>query len=187
MRDSADHHNRDQLLALLQSNVTIPARLVEKLMSSDDRKEQADAYYCLSSYWDRIQPEMELCFTTPFVFDFLFRCITDPNDSTDLDSNILSSVEAAWELLGILRTWSQHRQGEPIVAELVRRIDRTFLAGGESVRNRIETGFLEHTLEYPELRPHFAHWPEHPEMREAHARAMDWGRAHEQSEKRNKR
>jgi hypothetical protein len=42
-------------------------------------------------------------------------------------------------------------------------------------------GFLEHALESPELRPLFAHWAGHAEMREAHARALEWGRAHERS------
>lgn len=187
MMDSADDPNRAELRALLETEATIPARLVEKLMSSDDREQQADAYFCLSEHWDRIQPEMEIWFTMPFVFDFLFRCITDPNKSSDLASNTLSLHEAARRLLGILQSWNHRPNGGSIIADLVGRIERTFPSGGTAVRDCIETGFLEHALEHPELRRHFAHWSEHPEMREAHTRAMEWGRAHEQTEKRSPR
>ncbi|MEX2287556.1 MAG: DUF4352 domain-containing protein [Planctomycetaceae bacterium] len=48
------------------------------------------------------------------------------------------------------------------------------------MRDRIQTGFLEHALEFPELRQVFAHWSKHPEMRETHTRAMEWASACEQ-------
>jgi len=187
MRASADDSNRADLRALLEADARIPARLVEKLMSSADREGQADAYYCLSERWVQIQPELELWTTAPFVLGFLFRSITDPSASADLDSHAPSAFEAARQLLAILRARLVHPQGEPIVADLIERIDRTFLAGDETVRDCIETGFLEHALEYPELRQLFAHWAHHPEMREAHFRALEWGHADEHTQKRNPR
>ncbi len=153
MMDAEEFSNRDQLREMLEANTKIPARLVECLMSSDDREENADAYYCLSQRWERIQPEMEVWSTAPFVFDFLFRSIIEPNDNTDLNSNALGSYEAARDLLGILRGWFHHPQGETIIADLIKRIDRTFLDGNESIRLCIETGFLEHALEYPQAAP----------------------------------
>jgi hypothetical protein len=148
-------------------------------MASRIREEQADAYFCLSERWERIHPEMEIWFTRPFVMDFLFRSITESYESADRDSHVPSSYEAARGLLGILRRWSRHSEGESLITELIERVDRTFLAGGETVRDCIEMGFLEHALEYPSFRPLFAHWLDRPEMREAHARALEWGRAHE--------
>jgi hypothetical protein len=180
---SARRSNQAEIRRLLESQAQLPARLVEALMASRDREEQADAYFCLSERWDRIHPEMEVWFTAPFVLDFLFRSMTDPCDSIDDDSYVLSSYDAARELLGILRRWNGRSEGESVVAQLTERMDRAFLAGDQCVQDCIETGFLEHALEYPELRPLFAHWPGRLEMSEAYARALEWGLAHEHRSK----
>jgi hypothetical protein len=182
MMDAEEFSNRDQLREMLEANTKIPARLVESLMSSDDREENADAYYCLSQRWERIQPEMEVWFTAPFVFDFLIRSITEPYENADFNSNAVSSYEAARNLLGILVGWFDHPQGETMIADLIKRVDSAFLDGDKSIRLCIETGFLEHALEYPQLRPLFAHWSDHPEMRDAHTHALEWGLAHEHTQ-----
>jgi hypothetical protein len=182
--NSAHTPQQTELRQLLQSKSKVPARLIEALMASSHREEQADAYFCLSERWGRIHPEMEIWFTKPFVFDFLFRSVAEPHESTDPDSHALSCYEAARGLLGILCQWGHCQEGKSIIADLIERVDSTFLAGGEAVRDCIENGFLEHALEYPEFRPLFVHWPDRPEMRDAHARALQWGCAYERQPRR---
>src|SRR5271155_661601 len=132
---SARRSNQAEIRNLLESQAQLPARLVEALMASGDREEQADVYYCLSERWNQIHPEMELWFTVPFVLDFLFRSMTDPCDSVDDDSNVLSSYEAARVLLGILLRWNGRSDEESIVAQLTERIDRTFRASDQPVQD----------------------------------------------------
>jgi hypothetical protein len=177
----ADLPHRRELRTLLDSNSKIPSRLVEALMASDDPEAQADAYFCLSEQWDRIKPELELVWTAPFVCNYLFGRITQPVERIDEESNALNSYEAASALLGILLNSLQQTEQPSLVRDLITRVDGTFLAGSETVRDCLETGFLEHALEYPDLRPLFAHWAARPEFREAHARALAWGRAHERA------
>jgi hypothetical protein len=117
----------------------------------------------------------------PFVLGFLIRSITDPRERADLDSNVLSHYEAAHALVAILRNFSGHPEGTEPRRELVERITKAFLTGNESVRDCIETGFLEHALEYPGLRPLFELWRNHSELGEAHSRALEWGRSHERA------
>jgi hypothetical protein len=182
MSDVCENSNRAQLKSLLAANAPIPALLVEKLLTSDDREANADAYYCLSERVSRIQPELELWHTAPLVLEFLFGSIVEPREDADLESHVLSSYEAARGLLGLLHVWSQHPDGAEPRRELVERIQQTFLAGSQPVRDCIEMGFLEHALESPALRPLFQSWKDHPEMREAHARALEWGLAQERRE-----
>ncbi len=160
-------------------NSPIPAKLVEALLASDDREDQADAYDCLINRWKRIRPELEMWYTVPLVLGFLIRSITEPWENADLDSSVRSSYEAAGELLGWLCLWCDRGDFAEFCQDLVARINRTFLEGNEAVRDCIEMGFLEHALEYPNLRPLFYSWKDHVEMREAYFRALGWGLAHE--------
>jgi hypothetical protein len=173
--------NRSRLKTLLQANAQIPAKLVEELMASEDREDQADAFYCLSERWKRIHPEREVWATAPFVLGFLSNSIIEPRERADPDSNVLSLYEAAHTLVAILRNLSDHPEGAEPRRELVERIKRTYLSGDGPIRDCIETGFLEHALEYPSLRPLFESWLGHPDLREAHARALEWGRTHERA------
>jgi hypothetical protein len=187
MMDAGERPDLAQLRSLLAAGTRIPAVLVDRLMSSVDREEQAEAYNCLAAHAQRIQPDMEFWITAPFVGRFLLDCIADPSTSAALDSPVPSNYEAARDLVSVLRDWIAPAGDKTILADLLDRIDRTFLDGDERVRACIETGFLEHALESPELRPLFAHWADHAELREAHSFAMEWGRAHEHGQKRTRR
>lgn len=142
MMNAEEHSNRDKLRALLESESEISADLIEQLMASSDREDQAYAYHCLSNHWERIRPEMEVWFTAPFVFHHLFLHITEQSEEVDLDSETLSPYESAEEIVGLLLSWIQRPQGETVVADLINWIDHTFLTGGESIRNCIETGIF---------------------------------------------
>jgi hypothetical protein len=181
-RSSGDRESmsdRARLRALREANSPIPAKLVEDLLASNDREDQSDAYDCMVNRWKRIQPELEMWYTVPLGLGYLIRSITEPMENAALDSNVRSSYEAARELLGLLCLWSEYADFAEFCQDLVARIERTFLAGGETVRDCIEMGFLEHALEYRKLRPLFDSWKDHPEMREAHA--LFWGLAHERA------
>jgi hypothetical protein len=181
MSERANDTNRSRLLALLDANSKIPAKFVEELMASDDREDQAEAFYCLSERWGQIQPEREAWATAPFMLGFLIRSITEPSERAHTDSNVLSHYEAAHALVAILRNLSDHPQGAEPRHELVERVTQAFLAENQSVRDCIETGFLEHALEYPGLRPLFESWKNHSELRQAHSRALEWGRCHQRA------
>jgi hypothetical protein len=176
-----DQTKRSRLQALLATNATIPAKFVEELMASDNREDQADAYYCLSERWRKIRPERELWATAPFVLGFLIQSIVEPCERFDPDSNVFSSYDAAHALVGAVRSLSDHPEGAEARDQFIEKIKTTFVAGDAAVRGCIETGFLEHVLEFSDLRPLFDSWKQQPDLREAYVRALEWGRNHERA------
>jgi len=53
-----------------------------------------------------------------------------------------------------------------------------FKSGDPFVRNRIETGFLEHVFEIRGCRQHFSNWERDPILVESYTEALRWGVAH---------
>ena len=144
MSERANDTNRSRLLALLDANSKIPAKFVEELMASDDREDQAEAFYCLSERWGQIQPEREAWATAPFMLGFLIRSITEPSERAHTDSNVLSHYEAAHALVAILRNLSDHPRRERAAAR-TGRADHPDVFGGERIGARLHRNGLPGT------------------------------------------
>jgi len=52
------------------------------------------------------------------------------------------------------------------------------LNGDDQVRAAVETGFLEHVLEQPRMRPLFSEWANDGRLQETWRHALAWGEAH---------
>jgi hypothetical protein len=124
--------------------------------------------------WSRIEPELERDETCAFIERYLLACIRqDPHDD-----EALSRYEAAYEL----EVWFDHGArtagGGDVLPRLVSAVTSLFLTSGREVQTAIETGFLEHVLEQPAMRPLFAHWAQDERLQDAWRHALAWGEAH---------
>jgi hypothetical protein len=132
-------------------------------------------YVALDKSYHQIQSELDMEMACSFMLRYLLRCIRENPPSADIHSGF----EAAWELAGCLKLWSERLpQTNAVLRFAEREIRREFLAGDEALRNRLETGTLEHALEASAVRPYFADWENNPTLRESWEPAMDWAREH---------
>lgn len=67
---------------------------------------------------------------------------------------------------------------DKIVALICARVTEIFERGNARVRMCIETGFLEHVFETPELRGCFLFWDDNPQLSDAFRNALAWGQDH---------
>jgi hypothetical protein len=164
-----DAFRRDEIVALMNIQ--------------DDLNLWSAIYRALDRSYAHIHPEPGMELTCGFMLKYLLRCIRENPSGHD---EIHSGFEAAWELAACLKLWSQRlpETGEilTLAEELIRQ---EFLNGDEPLRNRLETGMLEHALEAPQVRPYFSHWANDPSLREAWQAAMEWATHHEDNDHRN--
>jgi|ERR1043166_5986807 hypothetical protein len=105
---------------------------------------------------------------------YLLGCIReDPKDEGDP-----GRYEAAGELEALFDHVADDPTSGDTLVEMTAAVTEFFLAGDQSVRTAIETGFLEHALEQPRLRPLFAHWANDDRLRRAWQLCSEWGEAH---------
>jgi hypothetical protein len=122
----------------------------------------------------RIQPPLGQEETCRLIRRYLLECLRlDPQAE-----GVLGRYEAAQVLL----SWFWHLSAMPdtssTLQEVASAITELYLGGDETVREAIETGFLEHALEEEEYRPLFASWAVHDQLRDAWHSALAWGQAH---------
>ena len=141
MPQMADHIHRSRLKALLEANAPIPAKLVEELIASDDREDQADAFYCLSERWGQIRPEREVWATAPFVLGFLMRSITEPRERTNPDFECFESLRGGLRVGGhlaeLIRPSRRYR-----AAARARRANHQGIFGRERIGARLHRNRL---------------------------------------------
>ena len=131
----------------------------------------------------RIRPTVDDDWLYDAMASYFLECIAVQwsSDTADEYSSIHSPFEAARELI---EWFSWYAKRVEIPTEFVRIVDRIALAfknGDPSVRNCIETGFLEHVLEIPEYRQHFAHWERDAILADSYTEALRWGVEHTRS------
>ncbi len=174
----------NELESLLEGRAPIPRILVMRAMDCEDLRAQYLAYRAATRAYRRVRPDLGLLVAGEFLLDYYLMCMarektTSPEQYEDLHSR----YEAAGELAGFLElAWKHRQETEELVTTLVDRVTRLYLESDEALRNCIETGFLEHALERPALRPLFQRWEHQPELIDAYRGAMEWGLAHERSE-----
>lgn len=176
----------DELRAMLLGKGKIPEHKLLNAMDCSNLIANCIAHEIVTEAYRRVHPELDAIRVGEFLQNYYLACIErEPPPEPDKDAEILdhephSRYWAATGLIGFLvNAWRLRPESEPLIADFVNRITDLFLASDKDVRDCIETAFLEHALEWPELRPLFAHWADHPQLAEAHRYAMEWGVAHE--------
>lgn len=107
---------------------------------------------------------------------YYLDCITQ----TDHDVEVLTPPFEAADALVQLFNWLLlvPADGQQRAAEIAVRLAERYRDAAPEIRNRIETGFLEHALETPEARPIFDFWSRDPVLAESYSAALAWGLAH---------
>lgn len=127
---------------------------------------------------NRVRPAMDDDWLYDSMSLYFLDCISLEPESNANDASIHSPFEAAHELVEWFN-WFVVRDDNPTaIQDRIERIAAVFKNGNHSVRNCIETGFLEHVLEMPRNRPYFAHWNDDEILAESHTEALRWGKAH---------
>jgi hypothetical protein len=124
--------------------------------------------------WDRIEPALERDETCALIQRYLFGCIRE--DRTDYVT--LTRYEAAAELVGWFDQLAAREEAHDVAQRVATAVTDLFLAGDASIREAIETGFLEHVLEQRSQRSFFAHWAHDERLQDAWRHALAWGEAH---------
>jgi hypothetical protein len=123
----------------------------------------------------RIRPELGGGPTCALIQRYLLGCIRD--GVTDNEE-----IQERYEAAESLHVWFRHlleMDGTTsVLAGAANALTNLYLESGETVRDSIETGFLEHALETAALRPYFEPWAADPRLQPAWNRALEWGEAH---------
>ncbi len=167
-----------EVIAELEEIAPIPRERVLRWISEGDLRTRAAVYLLVEVALERIQPRMSLHLQLRFMADYLLECLmSDP--PSDPDTGVMNGFEAASELAA----WMKHLKdmdAEPVISDLVSRLEKLFREGDVTLRNRIETGVLEHVLESKRMRPYFQHWQSDPILKAAHQLCMQWALEHEE-------
>ena len=126
----------------------------------------------------RIRPSIEDDWLYCSMSDYLLECIALSVDAHPADDSIHSRFEAAHELVRWFNWIVSRDKRSTGIRKRIDRIAVEFKNGDTSVRNCIETGFLEHILESPGNRPYFSHWKDDEILADSYTEAMRWGEAH---------
>jgi hypothetical protein len=159
----------------LGSGEPIPRELVREWIQRADHVE-ADALLnkLTDEAWNRIEPPLEGQETCALIQRYLLRCIREnPQGGVALNR---------YEAAGVLEAWFDHlastEDGPARLQAVVLAVTDLFLDADDLVRRAIETGFLEHVLEQPTLRPYFSHWALDDRLQDAWQECLAWGEAH---------
>lgn len=147
---------------------------VLRWMRDGDLSTRARVYKLVTSAWLRIIPEPKLHEQCGLVADYLLECIA----VNQADELVHGGFEACYAIADWLKCLASVSAATPAISDVESRLQGLYRRGDSALRNRIETGALEHILEDPRLRPFFAHWQNDPVLREAYEPALAWGTAH---------
>ena len=128
---------------------------------------------------DRICPGPAAEWIRDELYRYYSDCICAKEHECSADDAIHSRFDAAHGLVSLFE-WliSGNAGGKAAGKSLVDSVTELFRTSDRVVRNCIETGFLEHVLEVPELREYFHHWNEECELADSFRAALAWGKAH---------
>jgi hypothetical protein len=165
------------VLSALHSSDSISADAVRRWMEVGDLRIRGAVYHLLQDARHRIVPHLSTADQCSFMLDYLFDCLLQNPESDDF---LHSGFEAAWELAGWVKQLGSIDDAQSLISRIVQRLTAEYVAADEPTRNRIETGAVEHIMESPSLRRHFASWKDDPTLRKAYEDCLLWGQSHEQ-------
>ena len=167
-----------EVIAEMEGTATIPQERILRWISEGDLRTRAAVYHLTEKAWDRIQPAMTMNQQCGFMADYLLECLkTEPGEP---GAGVMSGFEAAWELAAWMKHLKEPEAGS-VICDLISRLESLFREGDDTLRNRIETGLLEHVLESKRMRPYFQHWSSDPALKESFQYAMQWAIEHEKA------
>lgn len=126
----------------------------------------------------RIRPMPDVEWVYEAASEYLFQCITESAGFTAESVDRYTTCEVAHELVNWFNWLVSHTEDSSAVQRQVAQIETLYRSGNAWLRNCIETGILEHVLEYPRNRPLFSHWNHDPVLSVGYAEALRWGEAH---------
>lgn len=113
-----------------------------------------------------------------FAINYFVLCMKNYNLSSN---DFHSRFEAARELVDLFETLANRKSkcvwSSDLLTLLINSITGAFVAGDNSLRNVIETGFLEHVFEVKSNRHYFSHWNCEP-FADSYKASLKWGQAH---------
>ena len=166
-------------LALFESDGPIPKDRVLGWMGAPDLGTRGVVFSIISEAWDRVSPGLTMDEAAPFGADYLLECLALDQET---DDHVMCGFEAGRALSVWLKSLAEYDSAGPILRGVAQRLADMYRNADEKTRNRIETGAVEHILEWPALRPYFAFWAQDPMLKQAHEECMAWGLAHEGGE-----
>jgi hypothetical protein len=158
----------------LAGTATIPRTEYERWIRGDLRT-RARVYALTASHWSRIHPEPSGEQHCRFMADYLIECLLQNPEGDDF---LHSGFDAADEIAAWLKHLVKTPDGKAVLTEVAGCLAVAYKAADPTIRNRIETGALEHALESRAVRPFFDSWGTDPILRHAHEHALAWGLAH---------
>ncbi len=128
----------------------------------------------------RIRPEIDSDWLYDIHAGYFLSCIANHAafDYDNDDDKIDSPFDAAYGLVGIFNWYAAREDNELQIRNRVDVIEHAYKTADPEHQNIIETGFLEHVLEYKANRPRFAHWNDDKTLAAAYAECLKWGEAH---------
>lgn len=159
------------LLMVLDSNDTIRGDDVRQWMVNGDLQIRGGVYEIFRRARQRIVPEIPVDEQHAFILDYLFDCLIQNPAPGDY---LHGGFEAAWEIAGWVKYAQANGQATEWIKEVVRRLTQAYLSADDTIRNRIETGAVEHMFESPLLREHFNFWKGDPVLGTAYELCMLW-------------
>jgi hypothetical protein len=172
----------DELREMFLGKGKIPEHKLLNAMDSSNLIANCIAHEIVTEAYQRVHPELDLVRVGEFLLDYYLNCIErepppEPQDDAELrDDELHRPYEAGRLLIGfVVNMWRLRPETDALIDDCVQRVTNLYLKSNQEIRLCIETAFLEHVFERPELRPLFAHWANHPELAEAHRMCMEWG------------
>lgn len=127
----------------------------------------------------RIHPKVSDEWLYDVMADYFISCILLVSSSENAPDSIHTPFEAAHELVSWFNWYVDRCTTKSEVQIRVERLAKLMKQNADSVRNCIETGFLEHVLEKTRNREYFEHWRHDRELSESYIAALEWGESHE--------
>ena len=135
-------------------------------------------YRVTGEHYYRIHPQLGKDAACTAIQRYLLECIRQNVQGNE-------QIKDRWEAAETLHLWFRQlvEMGDAtdVLGRAAQAIRELFLNSGEEIRTAIEQGFLEHALESVAIRPFFESWSSDLRLRETWDRALEWGKAHQDS------
>ncbi|GAB5404415.1 MAG: hypothetical protein Aurels2KO_26460 [Aureliella sp.] len=127
-----------------------------------------------------IRPEVDSDWLYDMHAGYFLACIAShlASDHENIDNEIDSPFDAAYGLAGFFNWYAAREDDEWEIRNRIDLIEAAYKAAYSKRQNIIETGFLEHVLEYKANRLRFAHWNDDTALAAAYTECLKWGEAH---------
>ncbi len=169
---------RSDIDAALSGDGPIPrARVISwiEAATDSDLSTLSKLYRLTGEGYYRIQPELGRETTCVLIQRYLLGCIRD-----GVTEN--KGIQERYEAAKSLHVWFRHLVAmddtSSVLSSAASAVKNLYLENGQEVRDAIETGFLEHTLETNALRPYFEDWAFDARLQASWNRALAWGETH---------